>query len=109
VVAGASGERKVEQMIEIHRHEPVVFVKGEEIRLSKAEHRLMVAMGMMDDKLIPTELLMDVVLENEHRVMADRQVLQQRIGRLKKKIGVDFVKCKPERGYYLTQPVRFTQ
>ena len=93
-------------MIEIHRFEPIVFVPNK-IRLSKSEHILMTALGMMDNKIIPIDLLVGIALENEYRVPDDQNVIRLRISRLQKKIGRNFVQCKAKLGYYLTEEIRF--
>jgi DNA-binding response OmpR family regulator len=92
--------------IGIHRSQPVVSIGRKRIRLSRAEHELLTALGMMDNRLMPHELLIETALENLTKIPADRHVLHQRITRLRKKIGHDRLQRKPY-GYILNGDVYF--
>jgi hypothetical protein len=67
----------------------------------------MTVFGMMGDKLVSYELLADVALEYPCRIPGDLDIIWQRIYRLKKKFGFNFVKFNRPHGYRLMVPVEF--
>jgi hypothetical protein len=96
-------------MIKVHRRKRVAHVQGVgTVALTSGEYLLMTAFGMMGDKLVSYELLADVALEYPCRTPGDLDIIWQRIYRLKRKLGLDFVKCNKQQGYRLIVPVEFT-
>ena len=95
-------------MITIHRTKPIVDTGDKSVRLSKAEHLLITTLGMMDCHLIPTDLLIETVLEGRVSARTDASVLQIKISRLRKKIGRNFVENRRGLGYQLTEVIQFT-
>lgn len=87
-------------MIRIHRSKPVVYVEGKPVKLTRREHLLLTVLGMMDNKLVAYDVLLDVVPDNLN-------ALRLRVGRLKQKVGPDSLVCKREFGYILSGNVRF--
>jgi DNA-binding response OmpR family regulator len=95
-------------VITIHRTKPLVNTGDKSVKLSKDEHLLITTLGMMDDKLIPIELLIEAMSENRVQIPADTDVLTGKISRLRKKIGREFVINKRGLGYQLTEAIQFT-
>jgi DNA-binding response OmpR family regulator len=93
-------------MIRIHRSRPLAQIGRRRVRLSQSEHQLLVVLGMMDNKVVTTDLLLDTALEHPVRLPVDRQLLFCRIARLKKKIGADRLQHNG-RGYVLVGDVQF--
>ena len=94
-------------MITIHRHRPVVIVDGRRIVLTEAEHRLLTTFGQMDNRVIPIDLLMDIVIDHPVRLPRDREVIWLQISRLRKKIGCNWIRHRRNLGYQLTGDVSF--
>lgn len=88
-------------MIQIHRYEPVIRRNGKTVNLTKIEHELLIALGMMDNKLVSQDLLSDVIYAE------NKNVLLLRLTRLRKKIGTKSLKCVRGIGYILTGDVQF--
>lgn len=89
-------------MIQIHRRQPVVRVNERAVRLSRAEHQLLATLGMMDNKVVPGELLLETAPGTWSPA-----VLWGQIARLRKKIGPDRIQHKRGLGYMLVGDVRF--
>ena len=94
-------------MISVHRTKPQMSVDGRRVKLSEAEHLLMVTIGMMDNRLIPADVLIEFGLQNPVKIQNDRNVLSQKLLRLKRKANKDFIKHIPFLGYRLTDAVEF--
>lgn len=95
-------------MIKIHRRRPVVRIGERAVKLTDAEHSLIIALGMLDNKLAPHQLLIDIMCEDQAvQIPADRKVLELRISSLRGKIGRHRLRCLRQRGYILEGDVRF--
>lgn len=93
-------------MIRIHRSKPFVHVDQRRVRLSRAEHLLLTTLGMMDNKIMPMDLLLKTALTHPVTIDADRSLILQRISRLRRKIGPDHLQRLPH-GYILVGDVTF--
>ena len=94
-------------MIQIHRSEPLTYVEDKPVKLTPAEHRMLITLGMMDNRIAPFDLLLDVKCEDRVQVPSDRQALASTLHRLRKKIGSNRLLCVKHRGYMLLGHVRF--
>lgn len=94
-------------MICIHRSRPLVFVNGAPVRLTPDEHILMIALGMLDNKNAPHDVLLDVVCDGRVRIDADMTVLRSRISRLRRKVGRSRIQSNHGQGYILVGDVQF--
>ena len=95
-------------MIRIHRRRPYVRIGERAVKLTPAEHELITALGMMDNKLTPHQLLLDIMCADQARqIPADKQTMQQKLARLRKKIGRDRLQCQRHQGYILLGDVQF--
>jgi DNA-binding response OmpR family regulator len=94
-------------MIEVHRKSPVAFIDGREVFLSPSDYLLMIAFGIMGNRLVETDLLIDSSLGYPVRLPGDFKILHVRMSRLKKKIGGDTIRSFPRRGYAFVKPIRF--
>lgn len=94
-------------MIEIHRHKPVVYFDKKPVKLTRNEHSLIVALGMMDNKIVPHDILLDAICEGRVQIPADKDVLLTKMSRLKSKLG-NVLLNKRNLGYGLCGDVRFT-
>jgi DNA-binding winged helix-turn-helix (wHTH) protein len=95
-------------MIKIHPRRPLARVDQDYVKLSRAEYTLISALGMMDNKLVPHQLLLDIMFEDQVQIPADKDRLLQRMSRLRRKIGRDRLKCLRRQGYMLVGDVQFT-
>jgi DNA-binding response OmpR family regulator len=93
--------------ISIDRSRMVVIIGSQQVQLSRNEYRLLVIMGMMDNKVVPIGLLLDAMSEGRVQIPADKQALVQRIGRLRKKIGVQSIGNIRDQGYILLGDIKF--
>ncbi len=93
--------------IRIHRSRPIVFVEDQAICLTKDEHTLLTALGMMDNKTAPHSLLLEVMCEGRTQIQADATVLRTKIARLRKKVGRDHLQNNHGQGYLLIGEVQF--
>lgn len=91
----------------IHRQERVVYVNGKPVELTRAEHSLLVTLGMMSNRLAPYDLILDIMCEGRVQIPADKEALISQIGKLRKKIGPDVVQTVKGNGYILSGDVRF--
>jgi DNA-binding response OmpR family regulator len=94
-------------MIKIHRRRPVVRVGERTMKITRVEHALITALGMMDNKVTPREVLLDVMCEGRVQIPADHDVLMTRMSRLKQKIGSERLRCRRQVGYILIGDVQF--
>ena len=95
-------------MIYLHPSDNAVSVDGRRVTLTRREYLLLETLAMMDNRLAPLDLLLDVATENYgHRVPADKDVLIQHISRIRVKTGRDFIEARPRMGYILTEKVEF--
>jgi DNA-binding response OmpR family regulator len=95
-------------MIKIHRARPVLETDHKLIALSRDEHRLLVPLGMMDNKITPRTWLLDAMCEGRTQILGDNQVLSTKICRLRKKVGVNRLKyIRGGQGYILQGSVAF--
>ena len=88
--------------VRIHRKRRTVYVNGIPHKLSQEEYDLVTAMGIMDNRLAPYDVLLDVM--NDGRSM---NALRLSVGRLRLKVGPQVLECKREFGYILSGDVRF--
>jgi DNA-binding response OmpR family regulator len=95
--------------LQIHRRRPLVRVGARSVRLTPVEHELIVALGMLDNKLATHQLLLDVMTDGCVQIPADQQVLWNRIDRLRRKIGPEHLRGRPYHGYMLVGDVRFVE
>jgi DNA-binding response OmpR family regulator len=95
-------------MIRIHRARPVLETDYERVTLSRDEHRILVTLGMMDNKITPREWLLEAMCEGRSQIPGDNQVLSTKICRLRKKVGVNRLKyIRGGQGYILQGDVVF--
>lgn len=94
-------------MIRIHRRRPVVRLGERAVKLTPAEHELITVLGMMDNKLAPHGLLLDILCEGQVQITADQNVLHNRAVRLRRKIGQRHLQCRKHLGYILVGDVQF--
>jgi DNA-binding response OmpR family regulator len=94
-------------MIKIHRALPVVEIDQQLISLSKDEHRLLVTLGMMDNRVAPRNLLLEAMCEGRVQILADQKLLTSKLHRLRKKIGPNRLKYFHKSGYILLGSVYF--
>ena len=94
-------------MIRIHRSKPLVYVGSARVSLTPDEHLLVTTLGMMDNRLVPHALLLEVMREHPVPIPADREALMLRMSRLKKKLGKSYLTCRRQLGYQLTGEVQF--
>jgi DNA-binding response OmpR family regulator len=94
-------------MIKIHRSKPVARVGDRSVPLTAAQHQLLISLGMMDNKLVSHQLLLEIMAEGRVQIPADKFVVQQHMSRLRKKIGPDRLQCRRQRGYILVGQVNF--
>lgn len=96
-------------MIRIHRSRPMAYVGRKRVHLSYTEHSLLITLGMMDNKIISADLLIETSLENAVKTPDDQQVLWQRIARLRRKIGNNRIQVKRNLGYILVGETHFVE
>jgi len=94
-------------MIKIHRQRPVVRIGEQTVKLTRAEHELITVLGMLDNKLVSHQLLLDLLTEGQVQIPEDKEVLCARLARLKRKIGSNRVRCHRHHGYILIGDVQF--
>jgi DNA-binding response OmpR family regulator len=94
-------------MLRIDRRRPLVRIGKRAVRLTKAEYELITALGMMDNKLTPREILLEVVSDGRRSLRSDKNILLLRILRLRRKIGSDRLRCQRQIGYILLGDVQF--
>jgi DNA-binding response OmpR family regulator len=94
-------------IIRIHRRKPVVVVGSEPVKLTRHEHALMVTLGMMDNRLVTHDVLLDVISEGRAQIPADRNVLHGKIYKLRDKVGAECLQTRQGLGYVLTGAVQF--
>jgi DNA-binding response OmpR family regulator len=99
--------RRSWKMIKIHRSKPFASIDSRSVKLTKSEHALITTLGMMDNKITPHNLLLDVMCENCARIPDDKNALTSLIYRLRKKIGPEYLQCKLNHGYILAGEVHF--
>lgn len=92
--------------IRIHRQKRVVYVNGIPHRLTEEEYNLMVTLGIMDNRLVTTDVLLDVMCEGRVQIPADRDVLMTKVSRLRKRVGPALQNHRG-RGYMLSGNVQF--
>ena len=95
------------QVIQIHRAKPIVHIDQKAVKLTRDEHRLLTLLGMMDNRLTPQSFLMDVLLDGRKPLPGDRYLLWQKISRLRRKIGAEYVQVNRFHGYILKGDVQF--
>ncbi len=93
--------------IRIHRRKRVAYVNGIPHRLTQEEYDLMTALGIMDNRLVPTDVLLDVMCEGREQIPADKVVLLGKVYRLRKRFGPDVIRNSRGYGYVLAGDVRF--
>ena len=94
-------------MIRIHRRQPVVRLGERTVKLTEAEHALMIALGMLDNRLTPHEILLEFVRDGRAPVPTDKNILSMRMVRLRRKIGSHRLECRKNLGYILVGDVQF--
>jgi DNA-binding response OmpR family regulator len=94
-------------MIKIHRALPVVMVGQKKVKLTQEEHRLLVTLGMMDNRITPRRWLLEVMCDSRVQIPSDNQVLSTKICRLRKKVGTNRLKYVRGQGYTLQGSVEF--
>jgi DNA-binding response OmpR family regulator len=94
-------------MLRIHRSQPVVYVGEARVSLTPMEHRLLVTLGMMDNRITPWEELMAVKCEDCVQIPSDRQALISSLYRLRKKIGWTHLRVVRFHGHMLMGDVQF--
>jgi DNA-binding response OmpR family regulator len=94
-------------MIQVRRNEKIAIVNGEAVRVSKAEHALLKAIGMAGSRLITMEELIDVATEHPVKVPADVAAMRCRVCKLRRKLGTDFVQVRRRQGYVVTEEIEF--
>jgi DNA-binding response OmpR family regulator len=94
-------------MIQIHRAQSMAKVGRRFVALTQDEHRLLIVLGMMDNHIVPHDLLMEVMCEGRVQIPGDRRLLWAKICRLRKKIGVKRIKSNRQKGYILQGSVEF--
>jgi len=94
-------------MIKIYRTQPYLETGNQLIKLTPTEHRLVIALGMLDNKMVPRELLLEVLCEERVQIPADQSLLSLHLCRLKKKLGSQMLRSKRQIGYQLIGPVEF--
>lgn len=94
-------------MIRIHRALPVAEIDQRLVALSRDEHRLLVILGMMDNRVTPRDLLLDAMCEGRARIAADQKLLIAKVCRLRKRIGAHRLKHVRRQGYILLGDVQF--
>lgn len=95
-------------MIKIHPKRPLARVDADFVKLSRVEHALITALAMMDNKLVPHQILLDVMCEDRVQIPADKNVLLQQMARLRRKIGPERLRTLKSQGYILIDDVQFT-
>jgi DNA-binding response OmpR family regulator len=93
--------------IRIHRRKRVTYVNGSPVKLTQEEYDLMTTLGIMDNRLVPTDVLLDVMCEGRVQIPADKVVLLGKVYRLRKKIGPEVIRSKFDLGYILSGDVQF--
>lgn len=97
-------------MIRIHRRYPMVRVGERKVRLSRAEHEFLTALGMMDNKVATHGLLLQVVHDihcTQDPHPNDYNLIRYLVARLRRKIGKERIRTRPRIGYMLVGDVRF--
>jgi DNA-binding response OmpR family regulator len=94
-------------MLRIHRRQPVVRIGKQTVNLTGAEHALITALGMMDNKVTPSEILLEILSEGRVQISADRKVLWTRLAVLRRKIGRERLQSRRSVGYILVGDVQF--
>src|SRR5690242_14588091 len=93
--------------VRIHRRKRVAYVNGIPHRLSQEEYELITTLGIMDNRLVPHDVLLDVMCEGREKIPADKVVLLGKVCRLRKKIGQDVIRNSHGLGYVLAGDVQF--
>lgn len=93
--------------IRIHRKKRVVYVNGTPAKLSQGDYDLITAFGVSDNRLVPHEVLLDVMCEGRVQIPADKYLLQVKVSKLRKRLGADVLQNCRGQGYVLSGDVRF--
>ena len=93
--------------IKIHRWQPVVRLGERSVKLTEAEHALLIALGMLDNRLTPHEILLEFVRDGQAPVPTDKKILLARMARLRRKLGSHRLECRKNLGYILVGDVQF--
>jgi len=94
-------------LIQIHRSKPLVYVGEKVVQLSRDEHRLLIALGMMDNCVAAHPLLLATLCEGRQQIPADVQLLRMKMCRLRRKIGAEYLQSTRLQGYMLKGEVEF--
>lgn len=94
-------------MILIHRSEPLVQIGGKRVRLSRNEYLLLCTFGMMNDRVISTDLLLQATFDHPLKGPDDINLILNRLCRLRKKLGKNLFIHKRKIGYRLAEEIRF--
>lgn len=96
-------------MIQIHRSQPIIFLGNRRVSLSSDEYRLIITLGMMDNRLAPHDVLLEAMCEERRPVPGDQKNLYIKIARLRKKLGGGVLRSRRHHGYILAGQVEFVE
>ena len=94
-------------MIRIHRAKPLAHVDERAVRLTPTQYDLLTILGMMDNRLVSPDLLLELVWGSPVPLPADRHALWVQMSRLRRKLGRDWIRHRRYLGYQLNGPVEF--